>query len=224
MEFAEFVDFDAREYYYQALCHILKRSELDLGQMGFSTLNQAKMSDKQSRDLYKKKIKVASSYQKFQYKALEMGVEKLNMKGVDVYKRNFVEIIISISYFRVPEFREKFLSIILEKCNGLIEEWRNTEGWGIIDQGQDINAANHGFASPAIMRMFDWGSYCYYQIPQDKQEAAMDILHRSLSSDKWKLRIQKRGVAFFLIIKQWVIYVKNTLVSNNVQWMDVPGY
>jgi Protein of unknown function (DUF1765) len=31
-------------------------------------------------------------------------------------------------------------------------------------------------------------------------------------------------VAFFLIIKQWVLYVKNTLVSNNVSWRDVPGY
>lgn len=27
-----------------------------------------------------------------------------------------------------------------------------------------------------------------------------------------------------MIIKQWVLYVKNTLVSNNVSWRDVPGY
>jgi hypothetical protein len=33
------VDFDSREYYYQTLCFILKRSELDLGQIGFSSLN-----------------------------------------------------------------------------------------------------------------------------------------------------------------------------------------
>ncbi len=39
LEFSEFVDFDMREYYYQTLCHILKRSELDLGQIGFSSLN-----------------------------------------------------------------------------------------------------------------------------------------------------------------------------------------
>ncbi len=131
LEFAEFVDFQEKEYYYQTLCQIFKRSELDLGQIGFSTINQAQTNngDKNSRDLYKKKIKVASSYQQFQYKALEMGVEKLNMKGVDVYKRNFVEIIISISYFRVPEFREKFLDIILEKSDGHIDEWRNTEGF-----------------------------------------------------------------------------------------------
>ena len=57
-----------------------------------------------------------------------MGIDKLNMKGVDVYKRSFVEIIISVSYFRVPEFREKFLGIILEKSSAPVEEWRNTEG------------------------------------------------------------------------------------------------
>jgi hypothetical protein len=60
---------------------------------------------------------------------LELGIEKLNMKGVDVYKRSFVEIIISISFFRVPEFREKFLEIILTKSDYIIEEWRNTEGF-----------------------------------------------------------------------------------------------
>lgn len=86
-----------------------------------------------------------------------MGVEKLNMKGVDVYKRNFVEIIISISYFRVPQFREKFLNIILEKSDGMIEEWRNTEGHNLERDEEQLG----GYASPAIMRMFDWQSYCY---------------------------------------------------------------
>lgn len=61
--------------------------------------------------------------------------------------------------------------------------------------------ANGGFASPAIMRMFDWRSYCYYQIPEDMQDAANEILQNAMSNDKWKLRIQKRGVAFFLIVK-----------------------
>ena len=148
-----------------------------------------------------KKRKIASSYQKFQYKALEMGVEKLNMKGVDVYKRSFVEIIISISYFRVPEFREKFLDIILEKSNVTIEEWRNTEGFTLdrskgglggggnpMATGND-SLANGGFATHAIQRMFDWRTYCYYQIPEEMQEQANDILARAMTSDKWKLRI-----------------------------------
>lgn len=122
--------------------------------------------------MFKKKIKIAATYQKFQYKAMEMGVEKLNMKGVDVYKRNFVEIIISISYFRVPEFREKFLNIIMEKSDAEIEEWRNTEGFNF----EREEHAGTTYASPAIMKMFDWGSYCYLQIPENMQESSMEIL------------------------------------------------
>lgn len=61
-------------------------------------------------------------------------------------------------------------------------------------------------------------------IPQDMQESSLELLNRILATDRWKTRIQKRGVAFFLIVKQWAIYVKKTLVSNNVNWKDVPGY
>lgn len=140
--------------------------------------------DKETREHFKRKIKVAAQYQKFQYKALDMGVSKLNMKGVDVYKRSFVEIIISISYFRVPEFREKFLSIILEKSDGIIEEHRNTEGF-TLEKTKDENQ----YITPAIMRMFDWKSFMYEHIPDEMQEAGMEILQRSISSDKWKMRI-----------------------------------
>lgn len=86
-----------------------------------------------------------------------MGIEKLNMKGVDVYKRNFVEIIISISYFRVPEFRERFLNIILEKSDGTIDEWRNTEGFTL----EKTSNEDKEFSTVAIMRMFDWKTFCY---------------------------------------------------------------
>lgn len=49
-------------------------------------------------------------------------------------------------------------------------------------------------------------------------------MDKALASDKWKSRLQKRGVAFFLIVKNWAIYVKNILVNSNVSWKDVPGY
>ena len=105
------------------------------------------------------------------------------MKGVDIYKRSFVEIIMSVSYFRVPEFREKFLGMILEKSNGQIEEWRNTEGITLDDDKDE------DFSSAAIMRMFDWKTFCYDMIPLDQQDSALEILNKTLQSDKWKTRI-----------------------------------
>ena len=52
----------------------------------------------------------------------------------------------------------------------------------------------------------------------------MEILQKILATDKWKMRVQKRGVAYFLIVKQWGDYAKRALVINNVNWVDVPGY
>ena len=92
---------------------------------------------------------------------MDLGISKLNMKGVDIYKRSFVEIIISVSYFRVPEFREKLLGMILEKSNVPIEEWRNTEGINLDEEKED------DFSNAAIMRMFDWKTFCYDMIPQE---------------------------------------------------------
>jgi hypothetical protein len=43
-------------------------------------------------------------------------------------------------------------------------------------------------------------------------------------TDKWKMRISKRGVAYFLIIKQWAEYAKRALVVDNINWMNVTGY
>jgi len=163
---------------------------------------------------------VAGDYQNFQYKSLEYGIDKLNMKGVDVYKRTFVEIIISISYFRVPEFREKFLTIIMEKGDMEIPEWRSTEGWTLDMR----NIQQEDWSNPAIAHMFDWNQYCYEYIPQEVSDANMEILQTILQSDRWKHRLQKRGVAYFLTIKHWATYVKNTLVSRHVNWKDVPGY
>jgi hypothetical protein len=56
----------------------------------------------------------------------------------------------------VPEFRERFLTVILEKSDEPIEEWRNTEGFTL-----EVNQDESEFSSPAVSRMFDWKNYCY---------------------------------------------------------------
>ena len=83
-----------------------------------------------------------------------MGIEKLNTKCVDIYKRNFVEVIISVSYFRIKEFREKFLQIILKKSNFKIEEWKNTNGMLLDDSDEEYNNVNDH--NPSLLHKFDW--------------------------------------------------------------------
>lgn len=75
-----------------------------------------------------------------------------------------------MSFFRIPEFRDKFLGIILEKSKGKIEEWRNTEGMSLDDDGEDEEY------DPLMSRIFDWKTFFYDHIPQVSQDAALEIL------------------------------------------------
>ena len=40
LQFSEYVDFELRELYYSILCHILKRSELSLSQLGYHSIDR----------------------------------------------------------------------------------------------------------------------------------------------------------------------------------------
>ena len=41
----------------------------------------------------------------------------------------------------------------------------------------------------------------------------------------WENKIEKRGVAFLLIVAKWADYVRTTIVTNkNVEWKSIPGY
>ena len=103
----------------------------------------------------------------------------------------------------------------MRKNNYEIEEWRSTE-WNIEEE--------HG-AITAIGRIFDWKSYFYDQLPDtpEKQEA-LASLESTINNIKWKERLEKRGIALFLIVSQWAKYVKATAVKENIFWQDVPGY
>lgn len=59
----------------------------------------------------KTKIEVGLLYQEFLYKQLSLALKSLNVKGLDI-ERKFAEVFCSYAYFRIPEFRNKFLEAI----------------------------------------------------------------------------------------------------------------
>jgi hypothetical protein len=130
------------------------------------------------------------------------------MSDIKDYKRKFLETAISACFFRIPQYREMFLSIVDTAEPGkLILERRQTSALNLI-------------------RMFDWQVSLYDKIPLEKQEESLKILKEVLQNpdSKWKERMRKRGNAFFKIIKAWVEYVQRSIVVLEVNWKDIPGY
>ena len=80
-------------------------------------------------------------------------------KGVDNYRRHFIEYIVSVSYFRVPDFRKQLLEAIVIRPLVPIDEWRSSQGVNL-DEEEDPDS----FTDVGLAHMFDWQTYCYRHI------------------------------------------------------------
>lgn len=58
------------------------------------------------------KIKIATFYQKLLYQTLDDCLAKFCRKDVEQYLRSYLEICISVAFFRVPRFQVIFLDCI----------------------------------------------------------------------------------------------------------------
>ena len=65
------------------------------------------------------KMLIALNFQYILYKTLKYSLLKLSKRGgvPDYYLRDFIEKFISIAYFRIPVFREKFIKLLVDTFN-----------------------------------------------------------------------------------------------------------
>jgi hypothetical protein len=133
----------------------------------------------------------------------------------------FVELFCAYSYFRVPEFRERLLSILVKADDPDITEWRGTE-FSLNDDPSKLDRKG----SNTFNLLFDWQSNFYDVLDSDERcRQNLSELSEILDKQEWRHRMQKRGIGFFFFITYWIKYVeKIAILSDNVKWQDLPGY
>ncbi len=107
-----------------------------------------------------KKMKIGLDYQNFIYQALDKVLIKLNQKSVDADEKLFVENFCALSYFRIPEFRNRFLECLTEneeKGRGMNLEMQ-------IDEGAKDVHNNKYFSS-----FFDWEKNFYVYVKSNQK-------------------------------------------------------
>lgn len=115
---------------------------------------------------------------------------------------------------RIPEFREKLLSVIVREDDIEITEWRGTE-YTLDEKKNGKLMRNNEFIS-----LFDWefGFYRFLKT-QELGESHFIELEKILNDAKWSKRLAKRGVAFFFFLTEWLQYVSKTVVvKEHVPW------
>ena len=217
---------------------VLKQSELNTTEgtlqtknSGFS-LNSVLSEEKQELEYLEKvkaeKLKIATIYQKLLYQTLDDCLNKFCRKDVEPYLRSYLEICISVAFFRVPRFQVIFLECIktADKEKLLdITEWRNID-WAL-DEEKDSTKRETEFSG--IFKLFDWEIQFFKYIPktglhQKDAEESVRLLRRIEANKKWQTRVKKRGIAYFQIIKRWAELLKNTVKTFSLVWQDIPGY
>lgn len=138
------------------------------------------------------------------FQTLDDCLIKFCRKDVEPYLRSYLEICISIGYFRVPKFQGIFLDCISDKQESNIPEWRNIN-WNIDDE-----FSNH--YSQGFLKLFDWELHFFKYIPNNKEsDEAIKYLRRIENNKKWQARVKKRSIAFFQIIRRWGDFIHHIL-------------
>lgn len=82
--------------------------------------------------IYQEKVRIGQYYQKLLYQALDDCLNKFCRKDVEPYLRAYLEICISIAFFRVPRFQHLFIDCISDKIDTRIPEWKGVN-WDLDD-------------------------------------------------------------------------------------------
>lgn len=236
---------DFRQFYYESLKALLKRGELALQFLGASHTNEvdtegfksAVQSNFKSNNSNKQwniniRLKNALRYQKLLYRSLELALHLIIQKALTSYERDFIEYFQAISYIRIPQFHEelnKVLQSSFDKSVPLnILRGTEYEGSGIVDivANDSMQLSGIPYTNKKILEQFDWKTEFYkHLIGEKKYDQNVDFLNKILEDHQWHTRFIKKGVGFFLFIKELCDYIVETLVNiDKIPWQDIPGY
>jgi hypothetical protein len=202
IKYADVVAYEVRGFYCEALMHLMRRGELELGQISLERVTDPSQQAK--------RIEIAVRYRTFMHRVLSLALSKMNLKGTDPKVQEFSEGIFAVCYFRIPEFKAKLLAAFKKKSYERIAEWRGT----LFDLEEDITE------SANFPLMFNWQEFFYDFLPEDNDPKYL----QALNEERWQGRMEKRGIAYFRFIKEWATDIRRLFVHKTVPYHEFPGY
>ena len=199
--YCDYIVYDVRPYYFECLTHLIKRGELDLGNLKINPNNKL---------TFESKLRIALRYRKLLTVMLRFALPKMNIKGADYRVYNFIESFCVRAYFRIPGFRERLLASIKKKMWTDLEEWR----------GVEMNLENENNSTDKFP-MLNWCSLFYAYLPNNEEHKEVLSL---LNEKTWQEVMAKRSGAFFRFTYEWANHVNNQFVNKDIPWKDIPGY
>lgn len=225
----ESFNLEQRAIGFEILNILLNRAEFDLGTVSRAWfVNQADSFT--FRDQLLLTDKIIENFIYFNNLCLEFSLDRLSRgKSIDKECRVFVEFVVSVSYFRIPLFREAFLHAVSKDI--------------YIEGQSDSLSADRQIASEEDFLNLDpvnslilWDSLFYKRLNNSLKSGnneSCEIEDRLKEREKiifsgetdWKQRLQKRGIAFYSMINKLEEYIRRKVVKvMDLKWLNIPGF
>ena len=242
---------DQRNLIFEILKLINDRSEFDLGTLSnkwFKDKNKNENLLNKNTYIFMDesllKNKIIENFIEFNYNCLKYSLEIVNRgKLVDPQSLDFAEYFLKIAYFRIPLFRQILLNSISVGVTEKIDE--------LLNQGnmkKRLTIVNFLESDP-INSLLCWEELFYNKLnsaleDNDKNEKIENEVKEKINKIKeylennnnnlskkdenkndWKLLFSQRDYLFFDLIRNIVNYIKTKgEVSNEVNWLNIPGF
>ncbi len=195
LEFYNLLGRNLDQVYFTSYLSLLKRGEFDLPNLMWD--------DSMTTKLDNAKQKMTLRYQKFLYQGLSKVFDDLNNTAMSSYQKKFIEYYLAMSYFRIPEFRFKFITAIGSKeYNGQNEE-----------------------KDAKIYLFTNWNNQLFGKLKIDQtQYSDSRTLLTAILEKPWLERLKSRGIFYFFFIKEISVYLIDKLQTFDIVWNEIPGY
>ena len=238
-----------RSIIFDILKLINERGEFDLGTLSSDWFTE-KSNNLETNKIYIFKFdilikdKIIENFFEFNYKCLKYSLEKLSKgKIIEPEIKDFCIYFINIAYFRIPFFRNKLLQLISMDVKEKFEERINRN---IKDQRKMISHENRNIEdlleTDPINNLLLWEALFYDKLKTsleennqnqkiendigDKFKKLKNLVDNNKDQEEsWEKVFSQRGNIFFGLIEKLVIYVNTkTESSNDVNWLNIPGF
>ena len=255
LEIIDKLNMELRNCCFEILKLLHKRSEFDLGTLSLKWFNDKKDNNNNNNTssniiLYEFKDdilihnQIIENFIRFNIESLRLCLESISRgKNIDNETRSFTYYYLSVSYFRLPKFREAFISSILKDINNdnnniydcELLSYAKKKRKNTIDDFIEQNPINNLILWENLFYKKLSSSLTSCSLENDIQEQLneMNIIinykpaYMINSHSTWQDRLSRRDYVFYGFVSHLTKYVLNSntsLMETDINWLNIPGY
>lgn len=232
IEFIDRLNIEQRTICFDILKLINERIEFDSGTISLNWFKDNKTkSSFEFRDDFIIQNRIVENFIRLNNEQIRICLEGITRgKNIDNDTKKFMSFYLSVAYFRVPKYRNEFIS-------GIMTDVKNEET--ILFKSDQKRSLDEFIEQDPINNLILWDNLFYKKLysaiaatkenVDDLNDAIAEmnsIIECQITSRMtWKSKISKRDYVFIELVRNLITYVKGKVSAEvDINWLNIPGF